>query len=89
MPRQGYIVPNGAPHPNAGKLYMWWFMGPEGQALTDAERFKGNPAPGTGTGPSKYLEEHKIAVKFAPIEYDLNYDKYLRKYLGALGLPVT
>ena len=55
VPRQGYIVPNGAPHPNAGKLYMWWFMGPEGQALTDAERFKGNPAPGTGTGPSKYL----------------------------------
>ena len=89
VPRQGYIVPSGAPHPNAGKLYMWWFMGPEGQALTDAERFKGNPAPGTGTGPSKYLEDHKMAVKFAPIEYDLNYDKYLRKYLDALGLPVT
>ena len=68
---------------------MWWFMGPEGQALTDAERFKGNPAPGTGTGPSKYLEQHKMTVKFAPIEYDLNYDKYLRKYLEALGLPVT
>jgi iron(III) transport system substrate-binding protein len=89
VPRQGYIVPNGAPHPNAGKLYMWWFMGPEGQALTDAERFKGNPAPGTGSGPSKYLEQHKMTVKFAPIEYDLNYDKYLRKYLEALGLPVT
>jgi iron(III) transport system substrate-binding protein len=89
VPRQGYIVPSGAPHPNAGKLYMWWFMSPEGQALTDAERFKGNPAPGTGTGPSKYLEDHKMAVKFAPIEYDLNYDKYLRKYLDALGLPVT
>jgi iron(III) transport system substrate-binding protein len=89
VPRQGYIVPNGAPHPNAGKLYMWWFMGPEGQALTDAERFKGNPAPGSGSGPSKYLEQHKMVVKFAPIEYDLNYDKYLRKYLAALGLPVT
>jgi iron(III) transport system substrate-binding protein len=89
VPRQGYIVPTGAPHPNAGKLYMWWFMGPEGQALTDAERFKGNPAPGTGTGPSKFLEQRKMAVKFAPIEYDLNYDKYLRKYLAALGLPVT
>jgi ABC-type Fe3+ transport system substrate-binding protein len=89
VPRQGYIVPNGAPHPSAGKLFMWWFMGPEGQALTDAERFKGNPAPGTGSGPSKYLEEHHIAVKFSPPEYDLNYDKYLRKYLEALGLPVT
>jgi len=89
VPRQGYIVPNGAPHPNAGKLYMWWFMGPEGQALTDTERFKGNPAPGTGTGPSKWLEEHHMSVRFSPIEYDLNYDKYLRKYLEALGLPVT
>ncbi|HEY0581864.1 MAG TPA: extracellular solute-binding protein [Chloroflexota bacterium] len=39
VPRQGYIVPNGAPHPSAGKLFMWWFMSPEGQALTDAERF--------------------------------------------------
>jgi hypothetical protein len=68
---------------------MWWFMGPEGQALTDTERFKGNPAPGTGSGPSKWLEEHHMTVRFAPIEYDLNYDKYLRKYLEALGLPVT
>ena len=89
VPRQGYVVPATAPHPNAGKLYMWWFMGPEGQALTDAERFKGNPAPGTGTGPSKWLEDHKMTVQFAPIEYDLNYDKYLRVYLDALGLPVT
>jgi iron(III) transport system substrate-binding protein len=89
VPRQGYIVPNGAPHPNAGKLYMWWFMGPEGQALTDKERFKGNPAPGTGTGPSKWLEEHHMTVRFAPIEYDLNYDMYLKKYLEALGLPVN
>ena len=88
VPRQGYIVPNGAPHPNAGKLYMWWFMGPEGQALTDSERFKGNPAPGTGTGPSRWLEDHHMQVLFTPIEYDLNYDTYLKVYLEALGLPV-
>lgn len=89
VPRQGHIVPNGAPHPNAGRLYLWWFLGPEGQALTDAERFKGNPAPGTGTGPSKYLEDHHMAIRFAPIEFDLNYDRYARKYQAALGLPVT
>jgi iron(III) transport system substrate-binding protein len=89
VPRQGYIVPAGAPHPNAGKLYMWWFMSPSGQKLTDELRFKGNPAPGTGTGPSKYLEERHMTVRFSPIEYDLNYDQYLRKYLEALGLPVT
>jgi iron(III) transport system substrate-binding protein len=88
-PGPGYIVPNGAPHPNAGKLFMWWFMGPEGQALTDTLRFKGNPAPGTGTGPSKYLEEHHMAVEFAPREYEDNYDSYMRKYQAALGLPVA
>ena len=88
-PGPGYIVPNGAPHPNAGKLYMWWFMSPDGQALTDQLRFKGNPAPGTGTGPSKYLEEHHQTVHFAPREYEDNYNQYLRKYLPALGLPVT
>jgi len=27
--------------------------------------------------------------EFAPLEYDLNYDNYLRKYLGAFGLPVS
>ena len=89
VPGPGYIVPAGAPHPNAGKLYMWWFMSPPGQALTDELRFKGNPAPGTGTGPSKYLQDHKMAVKFSPREYEDNYDQYLRKYLDALGLPVT
>jgi ABC-type Fe3+ transport system substrate-binding protein len=88
-PRQGYFVPKGAPHPNAGKLFLWWYMGPEGQAITDSDRFKGNPGPGTGTGPSKYLEEHKMGVKFSPNEYDQNYQTYLRKYLEALGLPVT
>ena len=89
VPRQGYVVPIGAPHPNAGKLFMWWFVGPEGQELTDSVRFKGNPAPGADTGPSRYLEEHHIQVKFSPLEYDLNYDTYLRKYLDAFGLPVT
>ena len=65
---------------------MWWFMSPEGQALTDAERFKGNPAPGSGTGPSRYLQEHNIAVRFAPQEYEQNDARYERKYLNALGL---
>jgi ABC-type Fe3+ transport system substrate-binding protein len=87
-PGPGYVVPNGAPHANAGKLFMWWFMSPEGQGLTDKLRFKGNPAPGTGTGPAKYLEEHHQTVKFAPREYEDNYDTYMKKYQAALGLPV-
>jgi iron(III) transport system substrate-binding protein len=88
QPGPGYIVPNGAPHPSAGKLFMWWFMSPEGIALTDKLRFKGNPAPGSGTGPSKYLEEHHQTVKFAPREYEDNYATYMKKYQAALGLPV-
>jgi iron(III) transport system substrate-binding protein len=88
-PGPGYMVPNGAPHPNAGKLFLWWFMGPEGQALTDKLRFKGNPSPGSGTGPSKYLEEHHQTIKFAPRQYEDNYDMYMKKYQAALGLPVS
>lgn len=89
QPGTGYVVPANARRQNAGKLFMFWFMSPEGQALTDELRFKGNPAPGTGTGPSKYLEEHKIAVRFTPNEYEQNYDKYMKKYQAALGLPVN
>jgi iron(III) transport system substrate-binding protein len=87
-PGPGYMVPNGAPHPNAGKLFLWWFMSPEGMGLTDKLRFKGNPAPGTGTGPSKYLQDHHQTVKFAPREYEDNYSMYMKKYQAALGLPV-
>ncbi|MBV9892533.1 MAG: extracellular solute-binding protein [Chloroflexi bacterium] len=87
-PGPGYMVPYGAPHPNAGKLFMFWFMSPDGQSLTDTLRFKGNPAPGSGTGPSKYLEDHHETVKFAPREYEDNYDKYMKEYQAALGLPV-
>jgi iron(III) transport system substrate-binding protein len=87
-PGPGYIVPEGAPHPSAGKLFMFWFMGPSGQGLTDKLRFKGNPAPGSGTGPSKYLEDHHMAIKFAPSEYEDHYDTYMKAYQEALGLPV-
>jgi ABC-type Fe3+ transport system substrate-binding protein len=87
-PGPGYIVPVAAPHPNAGKLFMFWFMGPDGQALTDKLRFKGNPAPGSGTGPSKYLEDHHMEIKFSPSEYEDNYDMYMKEYQQALGLPV-
>ena len=70
-------------------------------ALTqDSPRSEGHPKVGlvlegggalglAHIGVIQYLEEHHMTVKFAPIEYDLNYDKYLRKYLEALGFPVT
>ncbi|MFN0073652.1 MAG: ABC transporter substrate-binding protein [Chloroflexota bacterium] len=87
VPGPGYTVPSKAPHKNAGRLFLHWFVGPEGVKIMDAERFKGNPQPGTGTGQSKLLQEKNMTVKLSPIEYELNYSKYESRYLGALGLP--
>jgi iron(III) transport system substrate-binding protein len=88
-PGHGYTVPEKAPHPNAGRIFLYFLNSPEGIALIDRLRFKGNPLPGANTGPSKYLEERKMNVKIAPAEIELEYAKYERKYAAALGLPVT
>jgi iron(III) transport system substrate-binding protein len=89
QPGPGYTVHAQAPHPNAGRLFLYWFVGPEGVALMDKERFKGKPLPGSGTGPSKILEDNKMSLKVSPLEIELNYKKYEAKYLEALGLPTT
>jgi len=86
-PGPGYTVPEKAPHRQAGRLFLHWLVGKEGIALMDELRFKGNPAPGSGTGPSKFLEERKITPKTPPLEYELNYPKYEKRYGVALGLP--
>ncbi|MFN0070312.1 MAG: ABC transporter substrate-binding protein [Chloroflexota bacterium] len=83
----GYTVPEKAPHRQAGRLFLHWLVGPEGIALMDQLRFKGDPTPGSGTGPSKYLEARGIAAKTPPLEYELNYSKYEKRYAQALGLP--
>jgi iron(III) transport system substrate-binding protein len=89
QPGPGYTVHKQAPHPNAGRLYLHWFVGPEGVALMDKERFKGKPLPGSGTGPAKILEDNKMTLKVSPQEIELNYKKYEAKYLEALGLPTS
>jgi iron(III) transport system substrate-binding protein len=88
-PGPGYSVPEKAAHPNAGRVFLYFLNSPEGVALIDRLRFKGNPLPGTGTGPSKFLEERKMTLKVAPPEIELEYSKFERKYAAALGLPVT
>ena len=88
-PGPGYSVPEKAAHPNAGRVFLYFLNSPEGVALIDKLRFKGNPLPAANTGPSKYLEERKMTVRVAPAEIELEYSKYERKYAAALGLPVT
>ncbi|HEV8674727.1 MAG TPA: extracellular solute-binding protein [Methylomirabilota bacterium] len=83
----GYTRPPNAPHPNAGKLFMYWFMGPEGQAIFD-ERFTGNPMPGANTGPARFLEKHKITPRLVPVKYEQEIASYTRKYADAVGLPI-
>ena len=86
----GWTVPPKAKHQAAAKLFLYWYEGSaESLKLRDDLRFRGDPRPGTGTGPSKYLEQNKMTVKVAPIEYDLNFRTYQVKYLQALGLPVN
>jgi ABC-type Fe3+ transport system substrate-binding protein len=88
QPGAGYTVPATAPHPNAGRLFMAWFVGPEGTKIMDSERFKGNPLPGTGSAPSMMLEDNQMTVRISPTEYEQNYKKYQVKYQEAMGLPI-
>jgi iron(III) transport system substrate-binding protein len=79
-----------APHPNASRLWINWYFGAEATAIRDEIRFRGDPRPGTGTGPSKYLEEHGIEVRMASPEYgSINFRDWQAKYLAVLGVPVN
>jgi len=85
----GYTIPEKAPHPNAARIFLYWFVGPEGSTLMDQLRSKGDPRPGAGTDPSKYLEAKKITPKIPGIEYELEYSKWEKKYAAVAGLPIT
>lgn len=78
------VIPRNGPNPNAAKLYLRWLMTPEGMALADKVRFKGNPLPGAGTAQAKAVEQLGIKVLVVPgWEVDLN--KYQTLYSQVLG----
>ena len=79
------ISPKTAPHPNTAKLFLLWRISPEGQALNDQIRFKSNPFPGTGTIPSRFLENLGNKV-FSATEWLVDNDARLEKlYREAMG----
>jgi iron(III) transport system substrate-binding protein len=84
----GFTIPPQAKHPNAAKLYLWWYANPkEGGVLRDKLRFRSDPRPGSGTGVSKYLEERHMKLLMAPEKWDLDQEEWTSKYAKVLGLP--
>lgn len=57
-----WAVMREAPHPNAAKLFLRWFISPEGQKLVDDLRNKGNPMPGAPTRQAKTCEKMGIEI---------------------------
>jgi len=76
-----------APDPCASKLFIYWWFGANATKIRDDTRFRGDPRPGTNTGPSKYLEQHGTTVKVAPADpYDKNFREWQDKYLQVMGV---
>ncbi len=57
-----WAVMREAPHPSAAKLFLRWFISPEGQKLIDDIRNKGNPMPGAPTRQAKTCEKMGIEI---------------------------
>ena len=79
-------IPKMSRHPNAAKLFLRWWMSPEGQLLNDKIRFKGNPLPGSGTGQANILAKHKVQL-FSSDEWAIDNEERLTDlYTEAIGL---
>ena len=82
------IIPKAAPHPNAARLWMRWWMTPEGQDIIERVRKKGDPAPGTGTKASKFIEKigiEGLKIFTATPWISENYDRLRKKYQETIG----
>lgn len=75
-----------APHPNAAKLFLRWWMGPEGGAFVDSIRREGNPEPGSGTLTSQALDKRgRPEIYPVPVWNVLDINALEKKYQEAVG----
>ena len=79
------IIPRYAPHPNAARLLMRWWIGPEGQSFIDKVRGKGNPLPGAGTSQSRVLQELGITDVFMAKSWTMDVEGLRKTYEEAVG----
>lgn len=79
-----HIVPQYAPRPNVGRLFMRWLMTPGGQAIFAEIRQKGNPYPGSGTIQSKAVE--KLGIKLVTTNvWEIDTERLEKVYQEAVG----
>ena len=56
VPGSSYVLARKAPHPNAARLFLEWFLSPQGLSTIEKEMGKSAIFPGSGTQQAKILE---------------------------------
>jgi iron(III) transport system substrate-binding protein len=87
FPSQGYVAKD-APHPNAGRLLLRWWSGPDGQKVSDQIRPSSNPSAGANTSTSKFLEQKGAKVSIAGFELQDALPQLAKEYQATIGQPV-
>jgi ABC-type Fe3+ transport system substrate-binding protein len=88
LPSSAYVAKD-APHPNAGRLLLRWWVGPGGQAVSDQVRPSGNPIAGANTLTSKFLEQKGAKVSVAGFELQDALPQLAKEYQLTIGQPVA
>jgi iron(III) transport system substrate-binding protein len=87
FPSQGYVAKD-APHPNAGRLLLRWWVGPDGQKVSDEIRPSSNPTAGMNTTTAKFLEQKAAKVSIAGFELQDALPQLAKEYQSTIGQPV-
>lgn len=88
LPSSGYVAKD-APHPNAARLLLRWWIGPGGQAVADQIRPSSNPTAGANTLTAKYLEQKGAKVSIAGFELQDELPRLAKEYQQTIGQPVA